>query len=314
MSREIFSKPGIPEDTETTKTREENRLRDLKESGHRPPELEKFLDNIDFEKLKSLFLEIARKSGLEKDADLNFLGRDRIFAKNHWYKGGSFSPEYNTAFLSNLEKALRIYEYTKSKGLELRVFQSSVHEETHAVSKNICVGWRKDPKGDDESEYSQSGYNSYDLSKDDDRFHFLNEAVTEKLSREICARYIKEVGWPGATDEDIKVFIQKLTAEPNPDDEDDFKLSYSVEVEFLNALIQRLAEKHSLPKETIWGAFVRGFFEGQSLDEETVKQLFDETFDSDFLEELSQLSRKDSKKIKRLKTRHQLFTKSDERN
>lgn len=264
--------------------------------GQYSPEIKEVLDKIDFEKLKSMFADLARGIGIPEEG-INFLDRDRVFGSEN---GSRYRPEENIIFLDQSkgrkgEWDLRSQEKIDAEdnkeakavygSREIRELRVLVHEEAHAISKVVCV---VDEWGS--TVQFKVGYNEVTQrnallrgkQKEKGRkmtFQLLNEGVTEKLARELTLKYLEDNNWPRG---EIDVFEDSVNKHNRG-------LSYVQEVKFVDALIKTIADKIDESEGVVWEAFVSGLLKGGVFRDENVKNIFKQIFGEEFLDDLSEL-------------------------
>ncbi|MDP1688688.1 MAG: hypothetical protein Q8L47_00975 [bacterium] len=143
--------------------------------------------------------------------------------------------------------------------------------------------------------YKQSGYARNILDEEEKEIYFpkegvsqpsrytlfgvLNEGVVEKLARQLTLLYLPQSGMPK---DDINQYKNNIEGKHD-------ELVYSYEVALIDAIVKKIVSVSQINEDVVWGALVRGLFEGETFSDPEVKKLFEETFGSDFLVELSQL-------------------------
>ena len=251
-----------------------NTNKTVEQAPKKDQKLEKFLKKVDFHLLKIIFDDYAKKSGVAP-ADVNFLGPEKIFYKKG--RGAHFSSN-NTISMNadiTLDSAVGISSGIPPDLLRLR---NLIHEEVHAVSFRNSV-----KHSETESEYS-SGYKSAKeviTEKGNgviqiDEIHFFrlfDEAVTERLAREITKRYLET--HPEFTNAVSRNIYAHLDKNPNID-------IYQVEVDLLEALIKRLSIETGLSQEMVWEGLIRSKLEGFFFFDDGMQELFDELVGPDF--------------------------------
>lgn len=306
-SREMFSAPEIPEDPEKTRQREQAAVEGFAEhqKGKDTPEWQEHFGRIDFPLLKKCLAKIAARGQIAEDK-MNFVDSDRVFLNNHRYPDGQYFPDTN--IISIYDRKIDVapslggddmtnegskQDVEKGYGnLDMNKLSILAHEETHALSRNVCVGWIQDHKNE-VSLTDQSGYDRFDSTNSiqigkyarskhspSRLFRALNEGVVEKLSREVAVDYMEEAGWDARW---VRSF--KKTMAESPD-----KLVYSVEVLLVDVLTSKLAEKSGQHERVAWEAIIQGLLHGETFEESEVVALFEESFGPDFLNELSVLN------------------------
>ncbi|MFA6170904.1 MAG: hypothetical protein WC715_00365 [Patescibacteria group bacterium] len=281
--REIFLEKDIAEPEEQVRNREQKFIDDFVEMWGRQnlPEWESFFDKIDFNLLRDLFSELEKKCGITADRS-NFIWPEKIISSEATYS--NYDGKYNLIKLRapgsiptspESEKKYYYERLAETYGTEeMNMLHTIVHEEAHAISKNICVGLEPSGHHKAHAKEIQSGYHNND-------FGLFNEGVTEKIAREILEKYLNSSGWSNEEKE-----LYRRNRKINPE-----KFTYSVEVTLVDAIIKKLAIKNKLPKDQIWNALKRGFIEGERIMEnKEIVSLFKETFGRDFLTELKRLT------------------------
>ncbi len=265
--REIFKVTGEPEDT--SKIKEHDAWARFRE-GKKDSRLREFLDTIDFELLRSLFLEAARKSGVNPET-LNFVSADGIFGKSGSLLEplGAYSGSRNIVALSMRKMEDRFG--VEGKDLDTVALSTLCHEEVHATAKTICIGLG--------SEAEQAGYQRTMESATgrlEKRFLLFNEGVTEKLCRQILEEYVERTHF---ADSQGMNRLRDLFREKHP---------YESLVEFVDLFIDRVSAETEVSRDLVWQAIIRGAYEGERFDDPELQQLFSELLTPDFIELLSQ--------------------------
>lgn len=244
--------------------------------------LEKFLDKVDFNTLRMIFEDYLRKSGISPEK-FNFLGPEKIKYMKGWDAAffADNSIRMNTDVGKNLLMAI-------NTGLapDLLNLHKLIHEEVHAISHNSRM-----EHSPTEAEY-RSGYQKTktiftDIGNDTvqvDNSHFFrlfDEAVTERLAREITVRYLEK--YPNFTNNASKYIYKNINNHPGAD-------IYQPEVDLLEALITRLSVETELSEELIWQGIIRSKMEGFSFYEDNMHELFDELVGKDFTNRLKSVN------------------------
>ncbi len=223
-------------------------------------EAETSLMKIDFAMLRIIIIDRLREICPELiEENVNVLTPDKIKFKKQL--GVSFTPGEPARYdpLSNLitieyNQLKRIYGDAAARALQYVCF----HEEIHAISKNVCE------YGTYENNILQNGYrymgiyDSYPLVS-------FDEAVTEKMTREIITEYEKRKGTPIL---------------------DGLKLAYEKLVSFLDLLIQKISEKTGIHESVIWKKIQREKIIGKENGVESVMDRLEQIFSSEFVNKI----------------------------
>ncbi|HOX10980.1 MAG TPA: hypothetical protein P5323_00485 [Candidatus Moranbacteria bacterium] len=302
--REVFLKDGNLEPENLAMEREKRFIKDWIErfGGRNLPEWEEFFKKIDFSLLQNLFSKLENRCGVTKNRT-NFLGPESILSADGC--SSKYFSEYNLITLGSVnrqwplndktedkEKSNKYLERTKEAygSADICRLHNLIHEETHAISKNVCIGWEQSfiyPENPARGEMGQEQSGYYNSSRygnlpyegyGGNAFNTLNEAVAEKISREITLEYIAFSNWPK---DEVKKF------------EESYKqgslLHYKQEVIMLNAIIRKISENNKISEQTIWDALKKGFIKGERFESHEVVKLFEESFGSEFLNDLSKV-------------------------
>jgi hypothetical protein len=325
MPREVFKHPNVPESDEERTTREKGTITQswedatdylVKRKVASPEEIdaarESFLASVDFKKLKDIFFDLYRRSGFSSES-MNFVEPENIFLNGESRANGSYGGAENSIEIYPLNMLVRPgvdpewwKEFAEARSreernygsVELAMVHTLIHEETHAVSRNIDIT----PDRPFTSAYKQSGFSRGANKKSraweekdiptfldkpiapDTHYHsqifgLFNEGVIEKSARRVTNEYLAQTGWKQS---DIAAY-QENTAKNLKD------LPYSEEIELVDLIIAKIAQTTGVPEETVFQALVRGLMEGEIFADKEVQELFRETFDDDFLRKLSKL-------------------------
>jgi hypothetical protein len=322
MSPEFFQAPGIPESKDAQEERQAKQFDQLKnifklglerytkrtgipwekfEAEH-----QHFLRNVDFEEIKEIFSEYLARS-LSRTIEPNVIGPERIVLA---YTTNSYQPEVNAISLISQNM---LFDEDKIDGTlerwetidgvygdrELAQLHALMHEETHAVGRNLCIGMGQGSDG--LALYGQSGYKRVSNPENamlgnqeilefqgkpivgsgnrrfNEIFDSFNEGVTERFNRQVLIEYLNRTGHH---EKNASTFKKNLL-------ENDDRLSYSSNVKLVERIIKKLSEHTGLPSETVWNALIRGLMEGEMFADKDVEELFTQTFGPDFLKKMS---------------------------
>ncbi len=265
-----------------------------------------FLAMVDFDEMHAIFEQLAGKSEGVSPLKMNFVYPERILVIPQDVSNyreiiiGDYSSsdniirltsrlpvrwdEESSAYTRSHEEINRINSLTLKGNevagtKELAMLRTLVHEETHAVGHNSCVGL--DDDNFSESDFSsKSGYDHrYDIyDKGGIFFRAVNEGVTEKICLQVLREYLKRQPWP--QHEAVDTFKKCLDLRYDEEQEDVANLA---EVGIVDELVALIANDQEIPKETAWQAIMEGYFSGRPFYEsESFKQLLKKSFGEDF--------------------------------
>lgn len=211
---------------------------------HRLPQVEsrlvnEVLNEIDFQTLGNIFMEYIQKTS---DAPMTFdkkyhpIKRQDIFLKKIKL---AYAQSHQPLREMRIDPAKHEVNYGGA-AFPIGVLHSVVHEEAHLLSK-----YRSRLFGRSLSGYHSIGMRSF--------FRLFNEGVTEKLSREVVAKYIKQVGMTGVITSNIDTFFKMGGG------------SYEDEVRLIDVIIKRIADDTKVHPDVVWGSIVRGYFRGLNI-------------------------------------------------
>ena len=295
MNREIFTPDNRLEDPQITNEREEVYMQDLssRDFGLQTPELQGFLEGIDFDLIRELFVEETERLGLSGD-DINILGKDRIISPDRPSRENNSYDAFHNLITIGFGYESVISEARKKEVL--------IHEETHSVSKNICRGVRAsfDEDGqvmigaEHEPTFEESGYQKFDRENATLRFlgkrreyifNLFNEGIVDKFAREITLKYLSR---SKHSKKEINNYQKELKERAC---DNYIGGTYQIAVDVVDTVIKKIAEKSGNSQDLIWLVLKRGLLEGLSFDTEEANEFFLRELGADFLEELSDLSR-----------------------
>lgn len=244
--------------------------------------LEKFLAKVDFDSLRMIFEDYLKKSGIPPEK-FNFLGPDKI----KYMKGGGAAFFGDNSIRMNADVGRNLLMAINT-GLapDILNLHKIIHEEVHAISHNSQI-----EHSPTEAEY-KSGYQKTKTKFTDigngtvqmDNSHFFrlfDEAVTERLAREITIRYLEK--YPNFTNNASIYIYKNIGNHPGTD-------IYQPEVDLLEALIKRLSMETELSEEFVWQGIIRSKMEGFSFYEDNMEGLFDELVGKDFTNRLKSVN------------------------
>jgi len=275
------------------------------------PELEAFLNNVDFATMRSIFEEQYVRSG-GKAAEMNFISPDRIYVGT---RGGALATYHSRqnviAFNKKKGENLQTFvnpppffepvgesEFYAAPDIEDKIFSKIeavfkvLHEEAHAVSSNSA----EEIGGILRSLFVRnyrfgSGYRTADRqentisSSTETRLlgEIVNEGVTQLLALNVLSDYYRRKGSDdlGVTSADAQKYISCFNS-------DLFRIGFSrkPEVEFVRIFVEYLAEVAAVPRDTVWQGVLRGYIHGGDLFDEHIAKAFQENGDSDIFNAL----------------------------
>ncbi|MDP1814538.1 MAG: hypothetical protein Q8K92_08845 [Leadbetterella sp.] len=184
---------------------------------------EKIIGSIDFVEFKKvmtdMILDVCPDFPIN---DINILPLE----KTRFYKEYGLIPEGHAQY-SSLENVIIVDYYRLKKlfpdSINDKIIHCYFHEQVHAVSKVVCR------YGTYESNIVRMGYMYQD--GDDELFRMLDEAVTEKMTREIIAKY-KEA--------------KQVTAS------NDHQGAYDESIALLDEVIKKISIKMGVDESAVW--------------------------------------------------------------
>ncbi len=303
-NREIFKSPGIPQDPDKSQANQglidsgEYRipLEDgaFVELGPKLPE--SFSARVNWKLLRSEFETIATRCGVNPET-LNFLGPDRIFTE---IRKNEFNARENLIFLDHdVFYRPSVYSRQVYGSFFMGRLAILIHEETHAVGQVLAIDSNSPDKergASDPLVYDQGGYGRYFNgiltktnflpSKEGQKvkgylFVGLMEGVTEKIALQVLNSYVEQDTTISLEQKRIFKEQQLYILRSIP---------YRLPVQFVDALIGRLSRHTGLLEKTVWEAIVRGHFEGEDFEDQSLSEAFAEAVSPQFLYTLSKAS------------------------
>ncbi len=258
-------------------------------------EFDKTKEQIDWDVIKSIFEDIAQKSGIDPK-DLNFIEADKVLNCKIFeggYSGGKeiigrYSAVGNFLALNSDQ----IRQAAKEKGVDakLMTLDTMLHEMCHAASHHTHTITRNFNNefftGKNEIEY----VGAYRSSKDSDKIKMnqvseskrvsfgdaLDEAITEKMATDIFREYSKQVG---LTDKKtLDDYQEKFLGDENRE--------YNRLVKFIEKLCGLISQKTGVDQKIVWSGFIRGSFYKKTLSDPEIQQWFAQAFSPTFLTEM----------------------------
>lgn len=258
-------------------------------------EFDQTKEQIDWDVIKSIFEDIAQKSGIDPK-DLNFIGANKVLNCKIFEGGYSGGKEiigrYSAMGNFLVVNSDQIRQTAKEKGVDakLMTLDTMLHEMCHAASHHTHSITRNFNNefftGKNEIEYT----GAYRSSKDSDKIKFnqvseskseslgdaLDEAIIEKMATDIFREYAKRVG---LTDKkSLDDYQEKFLG--------DEKREHNRLVKFIEKLCELIAKKTGVDQEIVWKGFVRGSFYKKTLSDPEIQQWFAQAFSPTFLVEI----------------------------
>ncbi len=248
-------------------------------------EIAKNLEKIDFLKLKNLFLQKITALGLNpKEYRNKFVMKGEDFKNSGLIKSYFSQGEYDIKDNSIKLNKNRLKEFKKSDYVQLSdnkerdeldfVLYHIAHEETHALSFN---GFETDSNvSSNISVTGRGGYTAtevelkyYVLPRVESTYKLFNEAVTERIAREIFAEYAQ----------------RELSRE---------MLSYSSglnkAVTVFDSMCNEICSKCKIEEDVLWKVIMRGYFASEDLSGDKMGRLFQNIFPEDFEKKLKKMN------------------------
>lgn len=250
-------------------------------------DMRNILERIDFDLLNDIFNNVTRGINVEHKA---------LSLEDFVLEKGYPTDRDNKGLYDPRTGKIKLFAYgfveEHGKLSSIEVFRSSIHEGTHKLART-----RYRSSFQQEGGYLKVSIDPYGTEKEIERaikkgnmprhhiFLMLNEAVTEKIAREVLVEYLMR-SHEFADSKEADIYSHKLK-EVSPDFEN--YSNYEPEVFVLESMIEKISKEMGIDETAIWEAFKRGYFEeGPSLfEDKEVARGFEEVFSKDFLDNLS---------------------------
>lgn len=235
-------------------------LKKYKDQQIESPEFKNFLASVDYSTLEQIFLQYAKKSGLE---NINLPGKEKVFALSGDNADAPIYGEYDAAhdfiliYYDNVKKKIDRYDAPE----EIWLTKILIHELGHSVSKITCTGLEGLLSAEDaaldhditvELGLSKVRISPGEEGKVEFLYMLLEEGVNDKLADEILEKYIST----RSEDEKRKFIEYKENLKQNKS-----LNGYRKCVKFVNLLIKEFAARTGSEVQTVWEAMVRARFE-----------------------------------------------------
>jgi len=347
--REYYTSTGEPENDRMV-----NMLENVCKAGKKEPlriegevnevnqkEIERVknaMDSIDFEMLRELLDDMARRSGLSGEA-LNFLGKDRIILSTEQLnenviRKGQYGLFENVIriFPQGIVLALRdniASELVKKmenspnktasmslkeiniteERLKLKVLKSVIHEQVHALSFTKIVTKytegslrrfiRIRGKNNFEGFYSVlSGYNKIFFDEDLEGMPSPNKDFIA-FDEGVTEKIAFEI-----LNKYLSVEGSDMPAAQVNELEENTKkeTTYGLCLDLVDDVIRRVAKQSGFSEDSVWQAIKRSKLEGVNFEDTEIGAFFDESTYKGFFEKLRKLQTSDSKDIEHVQT------------
>lgn len=246
----IIGKNLTPEKAAVWAERAEERKKKGKESFE--GEFEKTAEDFKMiEKINSYLAEEFEESGAEEKMEPILPEQIHYISAESYDKNFPKKAKMGTeALYSEAQRAIHINAETFSKRMEK--YYATLHEATHAAAVHQTRVEEKE--GKPKIAALKCGYGtSYYLPEKEEfvyQFKWLNEAVTEKITRETATKHQEEIA---------KEFgLSKEEMMSVPDCYGDF-------LKILDAAVKKTAKKSGEAEEAVWKKIKKGYFEGEMM-------------------------------------------------
>jgi hypothetical protein len=223
------------------------------------PDAEKMISDIDFVELKNVMTEkIARICPEIATQDINLIPTEDI----KFHKQYGAVPEDHACYDSMANMILIDYHRLRKmfpNSIDNIVKYACFHEQMHAVSKVVCE------YGTYENKPKRIGFKQYEW--DDCLFTLFEEAVNEKMTREIISEYEKRKN---------VAIIGELS------------VAYDKLVSFLDELIGDIAQKTNSDRSTVWEQIQREKLIGKEEGKKGIFEKLEKVYSREFVDNLAQ--------------------------
>ncbi|MFZ2187027.1 MAG: hypothetical protein WAV46_00115 [Candidatus Moraniibacteriota bacterium] len=275
------------------KSTEENDKVDL-DPGERLVEAKKVLEKVDFSVMQDIFSEMYRKSGLQSEPKLiplenievvGYSGGESNSVEKRITIGADFSPWAIRSRQFHSREWRSEKQFTRGR-LRADILSTFMHEQTHAISKNIrreegkIERLKKQMKSfffGRQKVDNSSGYQMEGIEKGGFNVRHLpfNEAVTDKIGEEVYDEYLKRTG-------EKKFFLDHAGTQ--------YGEGYIGERAMVDIMIETLSASLDVPRDVVWDSIKQGYMLGVDLDESELSDAFDEIFTPEVRDKIAQWS------------------------
>lgn len=241
------------------------------------PHVERYLERIDFNRLRGVFSQKIESLGLDPEKNMPyFVSEKKHFHHSNFFgrrkRQGGYRPADETIEI-NPEDFQRQYSSPEDSENNDRVDINKAnlllarvcHEETHATSfqelqKEEIHWWEGGVKIQVGFEQTVAEVKLPFTWRTSSLFKGLNEGITDEIAEEVFHSY---------REGKERVFYES---------------SYAAEINLLNDLLKGISKECGVDKEILWKVLQRGYFGGEDLDGEKMERLFKNVFPHEFKE------------------------------
>lgn len=247
------------------------------------PDLQSYLDNIDYESLHGMLLDIARKTDLEIDS-INLPPKEDVRAvKNFKTFFGTMLASYGPMDNSILFYKHKVNRTAKSRNFDKQALVTYIisHELVHALTKHEVQTDATEIGGPGEY-HIKNGYERSDGTIDENlkehakaTYSLFEEGLTEKLGREVYLRYV--ASHPDQFNSHAPE-VMKI---------------HTNSVKFVEGLIKLIAHHSGFEEDMVWDALVRDKLEARGFDDPELQDLMAE-IDPELLSKIANVKHPDN--------------------
>lgn len=283
----------LPEKSTEGNLEQKNNEVDL-DSEERLIDAKKVLEKIDISVIKDIFSGMYRKSGFQSEPTLvplknievvGYSGGESNSVEKRITIGADFSPWAIRSRQAYSDEWRDEKQFTRGR-LRADILSVFMHEQTHAVSKNIKREGGKIERltkqiksffSGRQKVDNSSGYQMGGIEKGNFRTRHLsfNEAVTDKIGEEVYDEYLKRTG-------DKQFFSDHAGVK--------YGEGYIGARTMVDIMIEMMSASLGVPADIVWESIVQGYLSGVDLDESELNDAFNEIFTSEVRERIAQWS------------------------
>jgi hypothetical protein len=245
------------------------------------PDIQKVLDEVNFDFLRCLFTEYAVHSGIDPE-DIVLVEPLNIKSVN---SSALTAGHYNlkTKEIAFNEKGLNLaFKLDIESDKRARILSVLIHEQAHAFggtsasehSEDALLGLLKEKWETNKSGFLEvSAATTFSLKDPTEKFRWFNEGMVDESASEIYNEYLRREG------------VQPL----DPEKSMDFKDMYPLARLFVRSLRDKISEESGVPPEVVWHSLIKLYAEGGDLLQGEVREALDEVFSKEFVDRLSSI-------------------------